>query len=122
MFPFPTKRQADRSALNVRRDFLGRTASLMLAMGLICVLQWISPQSVFAESQGKPNFVFIVADDLGYREVGCFGQKLIETPNLDRLASQGMKLTQHYCGNAVCAVAVRAVDGKTSGARLYPQQ
>jgi len=47
--------------------------------------------------------VFILADDLGYRELGCFGQKLIKTPNLDRLAEQGMKLTQHYCGNAVCA-------------------
>ncbi|MBI1311559.1 sulfatase-like hydrolase/transferase [bacterium] len=51
----------------------------------------------------KPNIVFILADDLGYRELGCFGQEKIKTPNLDRLASQGMKLTQHYCGNAVCA-------------------
>lgn len=51
----------------------------------------------------KPNVVFILADDLGYRELGCFGQKLIKTPNLDRLATQGMRLTQHYSGNAVCA-------------------
>lgn len=51
----------------------------------------------------KPNVVFILADDLGYRELGSFGQKLIKTPNLDRLAEQGMRLTQHYSGNAVCA-------------------
>ncbi len=51
----------------------------------------------------SPNIVFIVADDLGYRELGCFGQKLIRTPNLDKLADQGMRLTQHYSGNAVCA-------------------
>ena len=51
----------------------------------------------------QPNIVFILADDLGYRELGSFGQKLIKTPNLDQLASQGMRLTQHYCGNAVCA-------------------
>lgn len=51
----------------------------------------------------KPNVIFILADDLGYRELGSFGQKLIQTPHLDKLASQGMKLTQHYCGNAVCA-------------------
>ncbi len=51
----------------------------------------------------KPNVVFILADDLGYRELGSFGQKLIKSPNLDRLASQGMRLTQHYSGNAVCA-------------------
>jgi len=51
----------------------------------------------------KPNVVYILADDLGYRELGSFGQKLIRTPNLDRLARQGMRLVQHYCGNAVCA-------------------
>ncbi|MDG2223866.1 MAG: arylsulfatase [Rubripirellula sp.] len=51
----------------------------------------------------KPNVVFILADDLGYREVGEFGQELIRTPNLDQLARDGMRLTQHYSGNAVCA-------------------
>ncbi|HBO43893.1 MAG TPA: N-acetylgalactosamine-6-sulfatase [Planctomycetaceae bacterium] len=51
----------------------------------------------------KPNIVFILADDLGYRELGCYGQKLIRTPRIDGLASQGMRLTQHYSGNAVCA-------------------
>lgn len=50
-----------------------------------------------------PNIVFILADDLGYRELGSFGQQLIRTPHLDQLAREGMKLTQHYCGNAVCA-------------------
>ncbi|HIM28231.1 MAG TPA: N-acetylgalactosamine-6-sulfatase [Planctomycetes bacterium] len=51
----------------------------------------------------KPNVIFILADDLGYRELGCFGQTLIQTPNIDRLATEGMRFTQHYCGNAVCA-------------------
>ncbi|MEM8944240.1 MAG: arylsulfatase [Planctomycetota bacterium] len=51
----------------------------------------------------KPNVVVIIADDLGYRELGCFGQQLIRTPHLDGLAQQGMRLTQHYSGNAVCA-------------------
>jgi len=54
-------------------------------------------------ADSKPNIVLILADDLGYRELGSFGQKLIRTPNLDRLARQGMRLTQHYSGNAVCA-------------------
>lgn len=56
-----------------------------------------------AVADDRPNIVFILADDLGYRELGSFGQKLIQTPHLDKLASQGMKLTQHYSGNAVCA-------------------
>ena len=56
-----------------------------------------------AGADPKPNVVFIIADDLGYRELGSFGQKLIRTPNLDELARQGMRFTQHYSGNAVCA-------------------
>ncbi len=51
----------------------------------------------------KPNIIFLLADDLGYGDLGCFGQKKIKTPNLDRLAAEGMKLTQHYAGNNVCA-------------------
>ncbi len=54
-------------------------------------------------SSRPPNIVFILADDLGYRELGCYGQTKIQTPNLDRLARQGMRFTQHYSGNAVCA-------------------
>ncbi len=53
----------------------------------------------------RPNIVFILADDLGYGELGCYGQQKIMTPNLDRLASQGMRLTQHYSGAPVCAPA-----------------
>lgn len=51
----------------------------------------------------KPNIVYILADDLGYSEIGPYGQKLIETPNLDRLAKDGMVFTQHYCGSPVSA-------------------
>jgi arylsulfatase A len=51
------------------------------------------------------NVVFILADDLGYGEVGCFGQEKIHTPNIDRLAKEGTKLTSHYSGAPVCAPA-----------------
>ena len=51
----------------------------------------------------KPNVIYILCDDLGYGEVGYNGQKLIKTPELDELANKGMKFTDHYCGNAVCA-------------------
>ncbi len=49
------------------------------------------------------NVVFILADDLGYGELGCFGQKKIRTPHLDRLAAEGTRLTRHYSGAPVCA-------------------
>jgi len=51
----------------------------------------------------KPNIIFILADDLGYGDVGCFGQETIQTPNIDKLADDGMKLTDHYAGSTVCA-------------------
>ncbi len=51
----------------------------------------------------QPNVVFILADDLGIGDLGCYGQTKIRTPNLDRMAAEGMKLTRHYSGNAVCA-------------------
>jgi arylsulfatase A len=51
----------------------------------------------------QPNVIFILADDLGPGDLGCYGQKIIKTPHLDRMAAEGMRLTQHYCGNAVCA-------------------
>lgn len=51
----------------------------------------------------KPNIVYILADDLGYGDLGCYGQDKIETPNLDRMASQGILFTQHYAGCTVCA-------------------
>lgn len=51
----------------------------------------------------KPNVIFILADDLGYGDLGCFGQKKIRTPNIDRLAAEGMRFTQSYAGTTVCA-------------------
>lgn len=54
-------------------------------------------------SATKPNIIFILADDLGYRELGSYGQKIIQTPHLDKLSEQGIRLTRHYSGSPVCA-------------------
>lgn len=65
--------------------------------------------SSFSCDSGKesttPNIIYILADDLGYGELGCYGQTRIETPNIDRLATEGMIFTQHYSGCAVSAPA-----------------
>ncbi len=58
---------------------------------------------VHAQPARKPNVVFILADDLGYGDLGCYGQQKIRTPNLDRLAAQGTRFTQAYAGSTVCA-------------------
>ena len=54
-------------------------------------------------AQRKPNIIFILADDLGYGDLGCYGQQKIRTPNLDRMASEGTRFTQAYSGSTVCA-------------------
>ncbi|MFT5125358.1 MAG: arylsulfatase A [Kiritimatiellia bacterium] len=59
----------------------------------------------FVSQAASPNIVFILADDLGYGELGCYGQEKIKTPNIDRLATEGVRFTQHYTGAPVCAPA-----------------
>ncbi|MBW7890213.1 MAG: arylsulfatase [Chitinophagaceae bacterium] len=54
-------------------------------------------------AQNKPNIIFILADDMGYGDLGCYGQKLIETPHIDQLAARGIKFTRFYSGTSVCA-------------------
>jgi arylsulfatase A-like enzyme len=68
---------------------------------LIIVLALLATSAEAVER--KPNIVFILADDLGYGELGCFGSKLIQTPNLDRFAAEGAKFTRFYAGSPVCA-------------------
>ncbi len=72
-----------------------------LAIGLLALFAPATAAERTAER--PPNIIFILADDLGYAELGCYGQKKIRTPNLDRLAAEGMRFTQCYSGNAVCA-------------------
>jgi len=54
-------------------------------------------------SAARPNIIFILSDDLAQGDLGCYGQQLIQTPNLDRMASEGTRFTQAYCGTTVCA-------------------
>src|SRR5687768_6720847 len=71
-----------------RRQFLGSLAASVLPL---------------QSRQKQPNILFILADDLGYGDLGCYGQKVVATPNIDRLAAEGIRFTQVYCGSTVCA-------------------
>ena len=71
--------------------------------------------SLYAQKQ-KPNIIYIYADDLGYGELGCYGQQKIKTPHLDKLAKEGMRFTQHYTSAPVCAPArAMLMTGKHAG-------
>lgn len=59
--------------------------------------------TAFGDEPGRPNVIYILADDLGYGDLGCYGQTKFETPHIDALARNGMRFTQHYSGSTVCA-------------------
>ncbi len=70
---------------------------------ILCAFALVFSCSAAENSARRPNIIFLLADDLGYGDIGAFGQKKIRTPNLDQLARDGMRLTQHYSGHNVCA-------------------
>ncbi len=71
------------------------------AMKLILLLVWALAGAAVAAA--RPNVILIIADDLGYGDLSCYGQKFFETPHLDRLASEGIRFTDHYAGTTVCS-------------------
>ena len=99
-----------------RREALARIGAAVAGVAVTPFL------SKFAWADGpdaarKPNIVLIVADDMGYGDLGCYGAKDLSTPNLDKLAAQGVKFTQFYCAAPVCApMRVSFLTGK------YPQR
>ncbi len=92
-------------ASNIRR----RDCLKVIGAGLTGVVvdglqrQTFAHAEAFASGGEKPNIIFIMADDLGYTDLGCYGQKLIKTPCVDRMAREGLKFTQCYTGAVVCA-------------------
>lgn len=68
-----------------------------------CLLFFIFSCNNPPEDKKMPNIIYILADDLGYGDLSCYGQEKFTTPNIDKLASQGMLFTQHYSGSTVCA-------------------
>jgi len=70
----------------------------------VCVLiSFLFSACLASAAAPRPNIIFILADDLGYGDLGTYGQKIIRTPHLDQLAAEGMRFTQFYAGNTVCA-------------------
>ena len=111
--------------------FSGRVPTATAALSAV-VLACAASVIAGGEARRRPNIVFIMADDLGYGHLGCYGQRLIRTPSIDRLAAQGMRFTQCYAGAAVCAPSRSvlmtglhgghtSVRGNTGGIPLLPE-
>ena len=99
-----TRRGFVRAA--VRRQLLRRKIETMKRSTLaallvpLCLFAFAAPTAAAAD---RPNIVFILADDLGYGDLGSYGQRVIQTPRLDRMAAEGIRFTQFYAGSTVCA-------------------
>src|SRR5438270_3453062 len=106
-FGFQTTRIAampnhKRGQINAARASLTGVILFLLATSLAAqTATTISTNSVAAGR--RPNIIFILADDLGYGDLGCYGQTKIKTPNIDKLAAEGMRFTNFYAGSTVCA-------------------
>src|ERR1044071_3067878 len=75
---------------------------LLIAFGVLSLLTALSGVSAEPVPQ-RPNVIWIMADDLGYGDLGCYGQTKIKTPHVDALAKEGTRFTQCYAGSTVCA-------------------
>ncbi len=76
--------------------------NIALCAGL--ALSSCQPEKSVADAMGaRPNIIYIMADDMGYNDLGCYGAPRIQTPNIDQMAAEGIMFTQHYAGTSVCA-------------------
>ncbi|VTT99996.1 n-acetylgalactosamine 6-sulfate sulfatase : Sulfatase OS=Planctomyces brasiliensis (strain ATCC 49424 / DSM 5305 / JCM 21570 / NBRC 103401 / IFAM 1448) GN=Plabr_1548 PE=4 SV=1: Sulfatase [Gemmataceae bacterium] len=93
-----------------------------LLFGVFSILA-AAPTAGAADPAPKPNIVVILADDIGWADLGCFGQKTLATPNLDRMAKEGMRLTQFYAGGATGGPSRRVMlTGRHGGRAATPDQ
>lgn len=76
---------------------------MSIAFRLVAVVVLLAGGGVTGAQERKPNLVVVLADELGYGDLGSFGQKMMSTPRLDRMAQEGMRFTQFYAGSSVCA-------------------
>ena len=97
------------------KQTLAWVVSILMGLGLGSGTAWSQDQHAPGQAR-RPNVILIVADDLGYAELGCYGQKKIRTPNVDKLAAEGIRFTQFYSGSPVCAPSrCTLMTGKHSG-------
>ena len=97
-----------------------KTALILIPFAaLLLVPLTVFPAGGNSAPAGKPNIIFILADDLGWTDLGCFGSKFYKTPNLDRLASQGMRFTDAYSSCTVCSPSRASILTGQYPARLH---
>jgi arylsulfatase A-like enzyme len=87
--------------MNITKFYFHPITHLLIFVVLVLLLSACSKAK--SNRKGKPNIIFILADDMGYGDMGAYGQKMIQTPHLDSIAAAGMRFTDYYAGSTVCA-------------------
>jgi len=96
-----------------------RTNPINILIAILLLSTVVSGQSQQRKNKERPNIVFILADDLGYFDVGCYGNPYNKTPNIDRLSKEGMKFSQAYVASPVCSPSRAAILTGKHPARLH---
>ena len=101
-----------------------RSRIMIVVLAVVGAMTGLQAHSAYAQTKvSKPNIIFIMADDLGYGDLGAYGQKTIQTPRLDRLAEEGLRFTQFYAGSTVCApISLCPYDGNAYGKVFHSRQ
>jgi len=97
---YPEKRKVKNTPMTIDRR---AHAPFRLGVLLSCVYALLGPFAQAAETSAGPNVIFIVADDLGYGDLRCFGNPYVDTPTLDKLARDGVRFTDYYAASPLCA-------------------
>lgn len=98
----PTLTRRPRLALRAACGSLSRSARFQYSITPTLLLTALTLLAASAEAANRPNIIFIMADDLGYGDVSCYGAKKIQTPNIDRIASEGIRFTDGHAGASTC--------------------
>jgi arylsulfatase A-like enzyme len=115
--------QSTRKNLLGRRNFLGMMSAAALSSALPHSLKGaMAPTLLKGPRTSRPNIVFFLIDDLGFGDLGCYGNTFCETPNIDRLARQGMRFTNAYASAPVCSPSRASILTGQSPARLHLTQ
>lgn len=102
MIQFLAKTQIDYRR-SLPRHLLHRTTTFALSVGAALIAHALWATTLVAESSERPNIIVILADDMGYGDLGCMGSETLQTPHLDRLAASGALCTQAYVASSVCS-------------------
>ena len=98
----------DAASMPPRSRVLRKQVAASFALSIVCLFAGAQSSSSLLAKDTRPNILFIMSDDHGYQAIGAYGSKVNQTPNLDRIAKEGMRFDRCFVTNSICGPAVPA--------------